>query len=273
MTSGCARACVGSALLGLVLAAGTPLAAHGGATDQRDAGRTERVSVSSSGTEGNGAAGRAAVSDSGRYVVFESRATNLVPGDHNGLMDVFIRDRAAQTTRLVSVASDGTQADHASHNPVVSADGRYVVFDSHASNLVPGDTNHAGDVFVRDVRTGTTRRVSVSGQGAEGDCGSALPSISADGRYVAFATCAANLTPADRTHLTDILVTDLRTGAIDVASVNDHGETGRGISSDPYISATGRFVVFTPTPATSATPPTTPTTCSFVTAGGTSPGW
>jgi len=117
-----------------------------------------------------------------RFVAFTSSATNLVPGDTNGGVDVFVRDRRTGTTELVSVASDETQANNFNFEPSISADGRFVAFTSFASNLVPGDTNSRADVFVRDRQTGTTERVSVTDDEAQAGGGSFDPSISATAR-------------------------------------------------------------------------------------------
>src|SRR5437764_14044 len=130
-----------------------------------DAQTTERVSVASGGTEGNGASLSSALSADGRFVAFESAATNLVVGDTNGATDVFVRDRQTGMTARVSVASDGTQANNVSSYPALSADGRFVAFQSDATNLVVGDTNGKTDVFVHDRQAGTTERVSAASGG------------------------------------------------------------------------------------------------------------
>src|SRR5439155_2012969 len=106
----------------------------------------------------------------------------------------------------VSVASDGTEGNTFSESPATSGDGRYVAFESFASTLVPGDTNDAHDVFVNDRVTGTTERVSVAGDGAQGNDFSGSPAVSADGRYVAFETFAANLVPGDTNETEDIFI-------------------------------------------------------------------
>ena len=93
-------------------------------------------------------------------MTFTSFASNLVPGDTNHSEDVFVRDLRSGTTRRVSVASNNAQGYQDSYEPSISADGRYVTFTSFASHLVPGDTNYTDDVFVRDLRSGTTRRVN-----------------------------------------------------------------------------------------------------------------
>src|SRR5262249_45131164 len=124
----------------------------------RQAGVTERVSVDSAGNQANDLSHRAAISPDGRYVVFISSATNLVPGLNNGLKHVFLRDRQTGLTERVSVDSAGNQANDHSLNAGISADGRFVVFTSVASSLVPGDTDGFNDVYVRDRQTGVTER-------------------------------------------------------------------------------------------------------------------
>lgn len=185
-------------------------------------GKTERVSVSSTGREANSESGVATVSADGRYVAFMSSADNLVENvDENenacfygNCFDVFVHDRATGVTELVSVSSAEKQGNGFSGPPTISGDGRYVAFWSGASNLVPGDRNGAGDVFVRDRLTGTTERVSVSWSGKEGkaavpyeeDQGPAyVPSvsISSDGRYVAFASHLEGLVPHDENACVD----------------------------------------------------------------------
>jgi Tol biopolymer transport system component len=137
-----------------------------------------------------------ALSASGRYAVFSSISPDIVNGDTNGVMDVFLRDRETGTTTRVSVSSSGAQANGPSadfYGVSVTPDGRYVSFYSLASNLVPGDTNNQWDVFVRDTAAGTTERVSVSGSGAQANDGSYQSYLSDDGRYVLFNSAASNL--------------------------------------------------------------------------------
>ena len=157
----------------------------------------QRVSVASSGVQGNGRSCCPSISADGRFVAFASEASNLVPGDTNGAWDVFVYDRQTGEITRVSVASDGAQGNGDSGGPAISADGRFVAFYSSASNLVPGDTNGVEDVFVHDRLTGQTTRVSVASDGAQGNDLSWQPSISADGRFVAFASRASNLVPGD----------------------------------------------------------------------------
>jgi Tol biopolymer transport system component len=205
------------------------------------------VSLSSAGTQGNGGAGSPSRSFDGRYVAFVSDSTDLVPGDTNGHLDVFVRDLQAGTTIRASVDSSGAQGNDDSSLfsvPSISADGRYLAFDSLATNLVPGDTNVQPDVFVRDLQAGTTTRVSVDSSGGQADDYSLQPSISADGRYVAFWSGATNLVPGDTNGQPDVFVKDLQTGATIRVSSDSSGTQGNGISLVPSISADGRYVAF-----------------------------
>jgi Tol biopolymer transport system component len=206
---------------------------------------TTRISVGPGGAQGEQGSGTAALSADGRYVVFDSTASTLVGGDTNEAGDVFVRDRLAATTTRVSVATDRGQADGWSQEPSVSATGRYVVFASAAPNLVPGDTNAANDVFRHDRVTGQTLRVSVGSGGAQGDEGSYRANISADGRFVAFVSDASNLVPGDTNAATDVFVRDLGAGSTSRVSVASDGAEGAFTSTDPVISAGGRFVAFT----------------------------
>ena len=177
-------------------------------------GSTTRVSVASDGSQADGDSrveGSLArcLSPDGRYVVFSSLATNLVPNDTNGVKDVFLHDRVLGRTERISVATDGTEANAASVDAVVSADGRFVAFDSLASNLVTGDTNGNWDVFLRDRLLGTTVRVSVTTSGREAHGLSHLPSISDDGRRIAFDSDASDLVPGDTNGLEDVFVREM----------------------------------------------------------------
>ncbi|MGA4846849.1 RICIN domain-containing protein [Streptomyces sp. G5(2025)] len=210
----------------------------------RTAGTTQRVSVASNGGQGNSWSFSPSVSGDGRFVAFTSGASNLVPGDTNAADDVFVHDRQARTTQRVSVAGGGAQGNGESTAPSISADGRFVAFTSAASNLVSGDTNAADDVFVRDLVSGTTQRVSVTGTGAQGDRDSTSPSISADGRHVAFCSSAAGLVPGDTNGRIDVYVRDRQAGTTQRVSVADNGTQGDGHSGLVSISADGRHVAF-----------------------------
>lgn len=160
-------------------------------------GATARVSVASGGRQAKGGSYSPSLSADGRVVAFWSSARNLVPGDSNGVDDVFLHDRATRTTTRVSVAGDGTQANRLSTDPDVSPDGRWVAFWSSATNLVPGDTNRAADVFLHDRTTGATTRVSVASDGTQSDGHSYSPSVSAGGEVVAFDSLGTNLARGD----------------------------------------------------------------------------
>src|SRR5262245_42753596 len=142
---------------------------------------TTRVSVDSSGAQCSGYSWSPSVSLDGRFVAFSSDASDLVPGDTNGCVDVFVHDRLTGETARMSVDSSGIEGNDKSDLPSIAANGRFVAFESLATNLVPGDTNAARDVFVHDRETGQTTRVSVTSGGIQGNAGSYTPSISADG--------------------------------------------------------------------------------------------
>ncbi|MET0497602.1 MAG: malectin domain-containing carbohydrate-binding protein [Steroidobacteraceae bacterium] len=219
----------------------------------RTTGTTEIVSVDSNEVPGQYDSYRSSISADGRYVVFDSRAANLVAGDTNDSNDVFLRDRSAGTTVRISVDNSGQQVN--GHSTLgkssLSADGRYVAFASAASNLVAGDSNETFDVFVRDLQTGHAERVSVSSTGTQADDYSVAPTISSDGRYVAFTSLAANLVPNDTNQAVDTFVHDRVTGSTERASVNSAGGQGT-VNSDihnssaefPALSGDGRYVTF-----------------------------
>jgi hypothetical protein len=217
---------------------------------------TTRVSVDSAGNQANMGAEGASISADGRFVAFYSEASNIVPGDTNSSKDVFVRDTLTNTTTRVSVDSAGNQANRDSSDfplisldsPSMSADGRFVAFSSFSSNLVPGDTNARRDIFVRDTLTNTTTRVSVDSAGNQRNIHSSAPSISADGRFVAFRTYTngdfvsgiGRQTP--RVFSEDIFVRDTLTNTTTNVSADSAGN--RGVADRPSISADGRFVAF-----------------------------
>jgi uncharacterized repeat protein (TIGR01451 family) len=207
-------------------------------------GTTTRASVDSTGNQGDGDCSNPAISADGRYVAFVSSASNLVAGDNNGALDIFVRDQRTGKTVLVSVDSAELQAEADCGLPEISADGRYVVFVSSAANLVAGDTNGYPDIFVRDRFAGTTTRVNVDSAGSESDAWSDLPSISADGRYVAFESIATNLVAGDTNSAYDVFVRDQKAGTTTRVSTDSTGLEGNASSSTPAISADGRFVAF-----------------------------
>ena len=206
--------------------------------------QTTRVSVSSTGGQANGASVALAISGDGRYVAFVSTASNLVSGDTNGLADVFVHDRQSGQTTRVSVSSTGTQANGLSLTAAISADGRYVAFSSSASNLVTGDTNSKADVFLHDRTTAQTTRVSLTTGGAQSNGDSLLPAVSADGRYVGFASAATDLVAGDTNAKSDIFVRDRQTPTTTRVSIATGGAQGNGDSLISNMSNDGRYVVF-----------------------------
>ena len=174
----------------------------------RATGQTTRVSVDSAGNEGNDTSSFGSITSDGRWVTFGSFATNLVVGDTNGWHDVFVHDRQTGQTTRASVDSAGNQGNERSGNPSIAPNGRYVGFESLATNLVAGDTNGASDSFVHDMQTGQTTRVSVDSQGNQGNGTSVRASMSSDGRYTAFSSKAGNLVPGDTNNLWDVFVRD-----------------------------------------------------------------
>ncbi|MER7047093.1 RICIN domain-containing protein [Streptomyces jumonjinensis] len=210
----------------------------------RQNGTTERVSVAAGGLEGNGHAHTPSISADGRYIAFVSNSGNI-PGDTNIVDDVYVHDRQNGTLTRASVTRDGLQANDASTQAVISADGRYVAFSSRAGNLVAGDANASRDVFVRDLQAGAVERVSVRGDGAEAAGDSSAPSISTDGRTIAFVSRAADMVTGDTNGTDDVFVRDRQSRTTERVSVDSGGVQTAPSSHSPGISGNGRFVVFT----------------------------
>lgn len=212
-------------------------------------GAVTRVSVAAGGGDANGPSSNPDISADGRYVVFESAASNLVAADTNGAPDVFVRDLQAGTTTLVSVARDGGPGNGASGAPAISAGGGFVSFASRASNLVAGDGNGVGDVFVRDLARARTERVSVDSRGRQQNASVSAPfqqvsDVSADGRYAVFDSDATNLVPRDANQHTDVFLRDLRRRTTVLVSASSLNVQGNNDSFSPLISADGRIVAF-----------------------------
>jgi hypothetical protein len=213
----------------------------------------ELVSASISGGSGNTSSGNQQISDDGRFVVFQSNATNLVAGDNNQptITDIFRRDLVTGQTVLVSMATTALGANNSSINPVISGDGRYVAFESFATNLVAlGDSNgSASDLFLRDVVAGTTTLISRSVLlAATGNLSSFGPSISNDGRFVAFESQASDLVPIgvdNNGSFRDVFVWDRLSGQNTLLSTAVGTNTsGSRESFDPRISDNGQWVAF-----------------------------
>ena len=211
---------------------------------------TERVSVDSSGGQANGDCDMQSfpspsVSSDGRFVVFFGTPNNLVPGDTNGTWDVFLRDRLTGVTERESVDSNGNQANLISglYGFTISGDGRFVGFESAANNLAPGDTN-GREVFLRDRQLLTTERIAIDSSGTQANGVSFYPSISADGRFVAFTSDATNLVAGDTNGHWDVFVRDRQNGTVELVSLSSSGAQGNGDSYKAVISPDARFVAF-----------------------------
>lgn len=211
----------------------------------RVTGATERVSVDSSGLQAHGHSRAPSISGDGRIVAFESLADDLVPDDTNGFWgtDVFVHDRATGVTLLVSRSSAGEQSDGKSERPAVSADGRFVAFESYGTNLAPGTDGFVRHVYVHDLWTGETTLASLDHLGQPADANNHGTTISGDGRRVAFHS-DAELVADDTNGRTDIFVRDRLAGATLRVSVDSSGEQGNSYSLRPSISRDGRFVAF-----------------------------
>ncbi len=220
---------------------------------QRDIYRLDRRSGSSirisdsAGVQGNRGAARAAFSADGATVAFHSSADNLLPADDNGVTDVFVwqADRGLnQTLELVSRGADGGLANGGSLNASVSGDGRWVAFSSTASNLVPDDNNDASDIFVRDRLTAETLRVSIASDGDEGDRGSFQPTISDNGRFIAFTSEATNFSDNEFDELPDLFLHDRSTGETTLINVSTTGVRSNADSASAVVSPDGSAVAF-----------------------------
>jgi len=212
---------------------------------------TIRVSVSSVGVQGNhqslgDALSTPQISVDGRLVAFVSTASNLVRGDTNGYSDVFVHDTVTGTTRRVDVSATGKQANGECLQVMMTPSGRYAVFSSYASNLVPGDTNGVIDIFLVDLGQGTIRRISTTSTGGQANGLSDDPAISADGTTAAFSSWASNLVPGDTNGVYDVFRKNLRTGAVHRIDVTNEGRQapGFGFSAEPSLSRNGRYVAF-----------------------------
>ncbi|MEO8135369.1 MAG: cadherin-like beta sandwich domain-containing protein [Betaproteobacteria bacterium] len=202
-----------------------------------------------------GAASRPSLSANGRFVAFSTKAQNLVAGDTNGVDDVYVYDRVTAAIERVSVSDAGVQGNAASTRPSISANGRYVAFQSRASNLVPNDTNRIGsdvttgeDIFVYDRTTKKIERVSLGDSGGEANGSSVVPSISGDGRFVAFASGASNLVAGFVNGLVNVYIRDRTPAAGAAAIVGIAVPLGNfaasRLSLNPVISTDGNVVAF-----------------------------
>ena len=201
------------------------------------------VSRDTDGVQGVGDSFSPTLSHDGRYVAFYSYANNLVAGDSNEHEDIFVKDRQTGAVFMASVASDGTIGNGDSYKPVMSGNGKFVVFRSQASNLVVGDTNNCWDIFVRDLTLGETTRVSVSSGGAQANHNSFEADISDDGRFVVFRSNASDLVADDTNNRSDVFVHDRQSGQTARVSQPASGESN-GHSYNPAISGDGAWIAF-----------------------------
>lgn len=204
---------------------------------------TTRASVDSAGLEANGASFNASINGNGARVVFQSSATNLVPSDTNSFQDVFMREGAS--TVRISVNSAGSQAAGSSQQPSISADGRFISFESSAGNLVAGDTNGVYDIFLRDTFLLSTTRISVDSSGLEASGGDSFASqISPNGQFIAYQSDANNLVAGDTNAVTDTFFVDRTNGQVLRTSVNSAGMEASSASIAPAISDSGQWSAF-----------------------------
>jgi len=209
-----------------------------------ESGFTEAISLDLVGNFPSGTSSVGSISEAGGFVAFESTASSLVAGDVNGQKDIFVRDLSAATTELISLTSAGVQANSTSLNASISGDGRYVVFQSWASNLVPNDLNGWQDVFLRDRQLGTTICLSVDASGTPGNGFSTNPRISTDGNFIAFTSSSNNLIGSDTNNLPDVFVYDRILANLELGSRDTNGVQASAASGFPSLSADGRFLAF-----------------------------
>ena len=210
----------------------------------RQTASTERVSLTSTGSQANGPSFYPTISDDGRFVAFTSLANNMAPNDTNGSWDVFVRDRWASTTQRVSLSSAGLQVVGDSYKGEISASGQFVAFASTASGLVHGDTNGTWNVFLRDLAQGTTDLVDVSLLGGPGNGAAEYWGLSADGRFVLFRSDSSDLIPSDQNGASDLFVRDRWLGVTSIVDVTPSGLPAAQGCSYGTISADGRYVEF-----------------------------
>ncbi|MFW6068507.1 MAG: TolB family protein [Chloroflexota bacterium] len=209
-----------------------------------ESGDIRLLSKSASGEQGDDRSLQPSISGDGRFVAFISLADNLHEGDDNGVSDVYVYDRDEERLELVSVDDGGALANHHSKHAAISDDGRYVAYQSMATNLVDADEDDRWDIYLRDRQEGVTELISRNLEGRSGSMDSQRPSISAGGRYVAFESWADDLVPGDQNYYSDVFVMDRRTGEIELASVGNNGERANNVNGGAVISADGRFVAF-----------------------------
>lgn len=222
----------------------------------RDLGTLVLASLDSQGVKGFDDSWDPNIAHDGRYVSFYSFAANLVPNDTNGFIDVFVRDLQLGTLERVSVSTAGVEANHASESGHLSVDGRFVLFDSFASNLVAGDTNGLRDCFLRDRLNGTTVRITETLGGGQATHHNFGYGVSADGRNACFGSQSQIYSPLDTNLAGDVFVRDMQTGLFELISVGPNGEIGDGGSGSASMSPDARWIAFSSVSSTFAGEPT-----------------
>lgn len=211
----------------------------------RQAGTVTRISVSNTGEPANKDCRDAVISADGRIIAFASTASNLDDNNMNNSADIFVYDRVSKFIRRITMTPDGFEADHGSGEPSISSDGQFVAFYSHATNLLPIDTNRSPDIYVFDVFTGKTELVSVASNRMIGNRDSRRPSISGDGRFVVFESWASDLTTDDKNDAPDIMLRDRQSKKTIRISNAPDGKPGNDDSRDPRISNDGNVIIYT----------------------------
>ena len=243
-------------LMGLALVCAAPMAGAAPADHRDDArshARTTLVSEGLLGRPANGDSGTAKLSANGNRVAFGSFAGNLVRHDTNESTDLFVLTRSTGEMTLLNRGVHGAQADAASRVNDLSRTGRFVAYDSGATNLVPGDTNGVYDIFVRDLKRWRSERISVPAEGGQADNVSFRPAISDNGRFVAFDSFATNMVPDDTSGGIDIFLRDRWKETTTRVSVGANGVEQDGEADSPVISADGRIICYN-TNSTNLTP-------------------
>lgn len=206
--------------------------------------KIELISINNQGIQGDAPSSFPVLSADGRYVAFDSDATNLVTDDTKNYIDVFVHDRTTHETTRISVNSRGKQVNSSSYGASISGDGRYVAYVSNSRSLAANDTNKTTDIFVHDRENGSVQRISLNNEGIEGNAASYEPRISLDGQWVVFTSWASNLVPDDTNQARDIFLYNLTTAMIERVSVNNQGKESDSASFAPHISGNNRYIVF-----------------------------
>lgn len=203
------------------------------------------LSVNAEGLTGDSDSPMPAISGNGRYIAFSSYASDLVTNDTNQVADIFLYDQQTYTRSLITNGLDGSPSNGNSFNPVLSEDGRWIAFESEASNLVTDDTNQSFDIFVYETLTGQIQRISVASEGTQSNGHSFAPTISAAGRYIAFDSVANNLSLLDTNLFSDVFIHDLQTHQTQLVSLAaNQSEAGNGDSLNSSLSADGQWIAF-----------------------------